>query len=114
VEERVVQFRIGVMILSAILVAVVLMTLFGELPNLFQDTITVKIKVPDAPGVTRGTPIRKSGILIGRVRKVELDDAGGVLITAEIDADRKPAKDDIPRIRQSVLGDSTIDFESPD
>lgn len=108
-----VQFRIGVTVLLTIVLAVVLIVVFGEGPVLFQDKITVKIRVPEAPGVTRGTPVRKSGIVIGRVRKVELDEDGGVVITAEIDADRRPAKDEIAEIRPSILGGSSIEFVRP-
>lgn len=114
-DERVIQFRIGVMVLASIIIAAILVVMFGEGPRFLKPTYTVKIKVSDAPGVTPKTPIRKAGILIGRVTTVELDEeAGGAIITAEIDADRRLGANEICRISPSLLGDSQLNFVLPE
>jgi phospholipid/cholesterol/gamma-HCH transport system substrate-binding protein len=114
-DERVVEFRFGVMVVAVIITTVILALLFGETPSWFRGgTYTVYIRFPDAPGVTKGTPIRKSGILIGQVSDVSFaDDNDGVVITAEIDSGRKIPRNDVCRITTSLLGDATLEFVSP-
>jgi phospholipid/cholesterol/gamma-HCH transport system substrate-binding protein len=60
-DERIVAFRVGVMVLATMLLAAILTLLFGDVPSLMQGTYTVHIKFKDAPGVGEGTPVRKSG-----------------------------------------------------
>ncbi len=63
--------------------------MFGEGPGeLFKRSYTIHIRFTDAPGVRSDTPVKKSGVLIGRVSNVELLDEGGVLVTARIDGDK--------------------------
>ncbi|MEJ1731091.1 MlaD family protein, partial [Escherichia coli] len=68
------------------------------------------IEFPEAPGVTDASPVRKSGILIGRVVRVELLDEGGALVTAEIERGRRLFNDEVCRINRTLLGDSTLEF----
>jgi len=85
-DERVMQFRVGVMVLATLIIAAILVVLFGEVPSLVRGSYTVYVVFPQAPGVTKDTPVRKSGVLIGRVSSVELLDEGGVRVTLRIDA----------------------------
>ena len=55
-----------------------------------------------APGVDPNTPVRKNGILIGRVKSIE-DKDDGVLLKAEIDGNRPLYADYEPHIRTTVL-----------
>ncbi|QGJ72296.1 Hypothetical protein PBC10988_40140 [Planctomycetales bacterium 10988] len=110
-DERVMQFRVGVMVLATLIITGILIMLFGELPALATRTYTVKMHFDEAPGVTASTPVRKSGLLIGRVTEVELDEEGnGVWVTAELEQDKKLRKHELPRITGSLLGDATIEF----
>jgi len=105
------QFRVGVMVLATFSILGILVLLFGELPTLFQRRYTVFISFQDGSGVVRDTPIKKSGITIGRVTKVELKEDAGALVTAEIDADRTLMKNEVPRIGASLIGgDAAISF----
>jgi phospholipid/cholesterol/gamma-HCH transport system substrate-binding protein len=55
--------------------------------------------------------VRKSGILIGRVTHVELDDGrGGVMVTVKINSDIHLRRDEVARITSSLLGDAVIQF----
>jgi phospholipid/cholesterol/gamma-HCH transport system substrate-binding protein len=111
-NERTMQFRVGVTILAAILCAAILVLLFmGESP-LFRGTYTIYIKFSDAPGVSRDTPVRKAGIRIGRVRNVQFaDDDSGVIVTAEIDKDRTLYNNEQCKAANSLLmGDATLEF----
>jgi phospholipid/cholesterol/gamma-HCH transport system substrate-binding protein len=62
----------------------------------------------DARGVADGTPVRKNGILVGRVTSVELDEKGGVSVVASVDSYVPIYKDEQPRISTTLLGDAEI------
>ena len=66
-NERVMQFRIGMFVIVAGLVLTMLIVWFGESPSLFRDQVYVKVHYAEAPGVAEGIPVRKSGIRIGEV-----------------------------------------------
>jgi ABC-type transporter Mla subunit MlaD len=66
-DERALQFRVGFMVLAALISAAILAAIFGNLPSLGLGSKTIDVRFPEAPGATVGTPVRKSGILIGRV-----------------------------------------------
>ena len=71
----------------------------------------LKIRADRAPGVGPNTPIRKDGVLIGRVMGVEFLQAGGVLITADIQPDAPIYETDECRISPSSLfGDAVVSF----
>jgi phospholipid/cholesterol/gamma-HCH transport system substrate-binding protein len=62
----------------------------------------------DARGVADGTPVRKNGILVGRVSDVQLDERGGVSVLAKIDSYVPIYRDEQPRIASTLLGDAEI------
>jgi ABC-type transporter Mla subunit MlaD len=110
-DERLIQFRVGVMVLATVIITGVLILLFGEVPSLVQGTYEVQMRFDQAPGVTVDTPVRKSGILVGRVTNVELidDRFGGVMVTALVSDQRRLYRDEVPRVTQGLLGDATIE-----
>ena len=73
-NERVMQFRVGVLVLATILVAAILVLAFMGTSPCSRATYTIYVKFSDAPGVTRDTPVRKAGIRIGQVRNVQFGD----------------------------------------
>jgi phospholipid/cholesterol/gamma-HCH transport system substrate-binding protein len=110
-DERVLRFRVGVVVVVAVIVTVILVMLFGAWPTLLQSQYEVHIKFPEAPGITVDTPVRKSGVLIGRVSNVELMDEGGVLVTAKVFGNYKLRRNETCRIGTgSLLGDAILEF----
>lgn len=107
-NERVMQFRVGVVVLATAIIAGILVVLFGDLPSLVQATYPLKMSFTDARGVAAGTPVRKNGILVGRVSSVSLDERGGVSVVADVDAYVPVYKDETPRITATLLGDAEI------
>ncbi len=107
-NDRVMQFRVGVVVLATAIIAGILVVLFGDLPSLVQATYPLKMSFADARGIANGTPVRKNGILVGRVASVMLDERGGVSVVADIDAYVPIYKDEQPRIASTLLGDSEI------
>jgi phospholipid/cholesterol/gamma-HCH transport system substrate-binding protein len=111
-NERVMQFRVGVVILTTFLITAILVVSFVGSTPMFKGKYTIYIKFSEAPGVTSDTPIRKAGIRIGQVRNVQFSDNDqGVIVTADIDKDRHVYRDEECRaVNSLLLGDSTLEF----
>src|SRR5947207_4257207 len=113
-NERQMQFRVGVVVFATMIIGGVLATLNGPLLTGWlpwgRSTYEVGIKVDKAPGVDQNTPVRKNGILIGRVKSIE-EQLDGILIRTEINSNRPLYAEYQPHIRSTVIGDATIDFE---
>lgn len=109
-DDRRIQFRVGVLVLSAIISTAILVVLFNGPVTLGLGTYTIYMSFQDAPGITADTPVRKSGILIGRVTDVHFTDDGGVLVTAAIQEDIKLQTNERPRISNGLLGDGVLEF----
>jgi ABC-type transporter Mla subunit MlaD len=114
-NERQMQFRVGVVVFATMIVGGLLASLNAPIPMGWlpwgHAKYQIGIEVPQAPGVDTNTPVRKNGILIGRVKSIE-DKGAGVLLKADIDGNRPLYTDFEPHIRTTVLGDATIDFLS--
>lgn len=99
--------------MGAALVALAgLVVLFGGAPQLFSTDAKYTVIFPEAPGVTQGTPIRKSGVRIGQVTGLDLDPTSGQ-VRVRIAVDRKylPRQTEDADITRGLLsGDTAIDF----
>jgi phospholipid/cholesterol/gamma-HCH transport system substrate-binding protein len=109
-DERIVKFRVGVMVLATLLITATLVLLFADPSTILRGSYVVHIRFQDAPGIGESTPVRNRGIHVGRVTKVDFDEHGDVLVSVAIDANRTLRHDEVPRIRTSLLGDSMIQF----
>lgn len=111
-DERVLRFRVGVVVVAAAIITVILITLLGAWPSPFKPRYTLHIVFPSAPGVTVDTPVRKNGIQIGRVSHLELREAGGVVVTVKIDEKFPLRRNEVCRIRTGslVTGDAILEF----
>lgn len=111
-NEQGLRFRIGVFVLSALILLAVLIMLFGSIPTMFRRHHEYTVLFHDAPGVAPGTPVRRSGVRIGEVRSVELDDASGqVRVRIVIEQSHPLYETDQPVLVHGLLsGDTTIDF----
>lgn len=102
------------MVMAVMMIAAILVVLFADLP-IIGGTYTVYMRFIRAPGVTVDTPVRKSGILIGRVSNVRFTEDNRVLVTAAINEDIELLRSEIPRITGSLLGgDAVIEFVPSD
>lgn len=114
-NERVMQFRIGMFVIVAGLVLTMLLVWFGESPSLFQDHRYVVVHYVQAPGVSEGIPVRKSGIRVGEVVAIQFDERpdmpDGVLVTLSIESRYKIRAGSVPRITRGLIGDVAIDLE---
>lgn len=109
-DEWVVKFRVGVTVLGALIATIILLVLFGKMPT-YVSTYRLQIVSDSAGGITKWTPVRKSGILIGRVQDVELtDNDQKVLITLDIQSNKKIYEDEEPIITRDLFGDTAVVF----
>ncbi len=115
-DERVLRFRVGVVVVAAAIITIILITLLGAWPSPFKPRYTLHIVFPEAPGVTIDTPVRKSGIQIGRVSDVELKESGDVILTLKIDAKYPLRANEFCRITTGslVTGDAILEFTRSD
>jgi phospholipid/cholesterol/gamma-HCH transport system substrate-binding protein len=113
-NERVMQFRIGMFVIVAGLVLTMLIVWFGESPALLRDQVYVKARYADAPGVLEGVAVRKSGIRVGEVVGIEFDhrpnQPDGVLVTMALERKYPIREGSVPRLSRSLIGDVTIDL----
>ena len=109
-DDRVIQFRVGVLVIATVIITVILVMLSGELPNFSDRHYVVHAKFSDAPGVTVDTPVRKHGILIGRASRVALVD-DGALVTMKINAKYPLKRNEYCRIGSgNLFGDAVLQF----
>ncbi len=107
-EDRVKQFRIGVMVLAALLIGGILVVMFGKLPTFGVGSYIVNARFADAPGVTANTPIRRSGIKVGKVESVAFDDQRQVIVKMKLNDDFEIRRDEGIKIVTSLLGDAEL------
>ncbi len=114
-DERLLKFQVGIVVLAALAAALILIMLLGAWPSLFESYYTVFAEFPEAPGVARDTPVLKSGIKIGQVRAVKLQDNGTVMLTLEIESEYRVRKSEVCRISRGSLitGDAILEFYTP-
>ncbi len=114
-NDRIMQFRVGVVVLATSIIGAILITLNGPtstdwIPGLSKN-YQVTIELREAPGIGPNTPIRKNGLLIGRVATVD-DMQDHVAVKANIDAGRLLYANYQVQVRSTILGDATIEFIS--
>ncbi|MFI5461459.1 MAG: MlaD family protein [Isosphaerales bacterium] len=114
-NERLMQFRIGMFVIVAGLVLTMMIIWFGESPTILRDQMYLRIHYVEAPGVLEGVPVRKSGIRIGEVYDIGFDDRpnqpDGVLVTVAIERRYKLHEGTMPRLARSLIGDMTIEMQ---
>lgn len=115
-EENGYRFGVGVLVLSSAIIGVLLVAFFGAVPALWVDRYRVSFNFEKAPKVTVDTPVRKNGVLIGRVSSIALlPGEGGVILTMELDRKYPLAKAEVPIISAGsfITGDAVVEFVKP-
>src|SRR5262249_7337149 len=89
-----------------------LIVLFNGFPTFFRAADSYTVTFSHAPGVSPGTPVRRSGVKIGEVRKVHLDnDTGKVQVQIDIEPSHTLRQSDQATLVSGFLGgDTSIDF----
>ena len=109
-EERRMQLYVGLMFLGTLIITIFVLWIFGKLPT-WTTTYPVQVRFDYAPGVSTGTPVRKSGVRIGSVESVRLaEDDASVLVTVRIQSDKKIYRDEECCLTRDLLGDTALSF----
>jgi ABC-type transporter Mla subunit MlaD len=112
-DQRKQRVRLGLFVAAAIVLLGGMILLFGGAPQrLFVSRNPYTIVFTDAPGISVGTPVRRSGVRIGEVSGVELDDqTGEVRVQILVVKKYSIRKNEEAVISQDLLSrDTTIDF----
>lgn len=112
-NERIMQFRIGMFVIVAGLV-LTMMVVWFEAPALIRQRQYVSVFFPEAPGINEGIPVRKSGVRIGEVFSFQFTDHNarqeGVLVTLSIDPKYSVREGSVPKLSRALIGDVSIDM----
>lgn len=110
-NERTLQFRVGLFVLTSIGIAGALIIQFGEVQKYWKKTYAIAVHFEEAQGTHPGCPVRMNGVLIGEVREVLLDEKEpGVLVVLDIHEDRRIRLDAKPYLSKALFGDAAIEF----
>src|SRR5262245_45229107 len=107
-----IRFRVGLLVLGSLVLLAALITAFSGFPSIFQQHHRYTIVFPEAPGVAAGTPVRRSGVRIGEVASVKLDEeTGQVRVVISVERQHTIRRSDQAVLVHGLLGgDTTIDF----
>jgi ABC-type transporter Mla subunit MlaD len=110
--QRAMRLWIGLFVVVAGLLLAALVVLFGSVPGVFKRSKVYTVRFTDAPGISPGTPVRRSGVRIGQVQEVVLDDERGIVrVKVAIDPQYALRHSEQPTLVIGLLGsDASIDF----
>jgi len=115
-EESGYRFGVGVLVMASAIIGVLLIAFFGAVPAIWVDRNRVSVTFESAPNVSVDTPVKKNGVLIGRVANISLLNGNkGVVVRMELDRKVELRKGELPRIARGSLitGDGVIEFVAP-
>jgi phospholipid/cholesterol/gamma-HCH transport system substrate-binding protein len=99
------RFRLGVFVLSALVLLASLIWLFSSAPSFFKQHHEYVIRFRQAPGLAPGASVRRSGVRVGEVRSVELDDVSGdVTVVIQVEPKYTVRRNDHPTLVQALIG----------
>jgi phospholipid/cholesterol/gamma-HCH transport system substrate-binding protein len=101
-------------IVGAIVTIAILVFIFGTMwlsgRSIGSDNV-VRIQFDDVSGLKRASPVRISGVTVGKVERIEFVDVGRVLVTASLPDQIRPKVDaDAQIVSVSLVGDYAVDF----
>ncbi len=110
---------VGAFVLAALAVLIGLIVAKGQSTNLFEERITYHGRVKNAQGVSTETPVKVSGIEVGRVSGLEISDDNRIEIEFFVyerfrDLIRQDSRASLGKL--SMLGNATLNIStgSPD
>jgi phospholipid/cholesterol/gamma-HCH transport system substrate-binding protein len=108
------QFAIGIVAVVAFFALAAMIIWFGELQTVFKDRRTYYVYFKSAPGVEAKAPVRRAGIRVGEITRVEFSETDAlVIVTIVLEGKNQLREGDYPRLRTSLLGgDVVLDIET--
>lgn len=110
-DERRMQRLVGMVVLFTITFLGVLLVANNPASSPFRSRgYEFYVDVPSAPGVAVNTPVRKDGVLVGRVSDVKFD-KDGIRLTVRINRDVVMYENDHPVVEpSSIFGNAVVSF----
>ena len=106
-DEKILQLRVGLFVLLAVMILVFLIYINSDV---LKGQYTLYLKTFSAPGVSTNTPIRKNGVLIGRVQDV-ISGEEDVTVVLNIYDEVKIYSNEVASIgMDSFLGDAVLEI----
>jgi ABC-type transporter Mla subunit MlaD len=111
-NRRTMRVLVGLLVAGAMAGVGALVVLFGSAPALFTTYSEYTLVFDNAPGITPGTPVRRSGVKIGEVTRIDLDSSTGeVRVVIRVEPKYAPRSNEVPEITQGLInGNTFIDF----
>src|SRR5918999_3346931 len=101
-------------IVGAIVIIAILVFIFGTMwlsgRSVASDNL-VRIQFANVSGLKRASPVRVSGVNVGKVEQIEFVDVGKVLVSASLPSKIQPKLDATAKIVSvTLVGDYVVDF----
>jgi phospholipid/cholesterol/gamma-HCH transport system substrate-binding protein len=110
------HFKVGLFTAASLLLAGVFLVYLLHARGYFENTFHLQLAAASADGVAPGVPIVFSGIEIGRVTTLGLNDSGGIIIHTEfLSRNAKWLKENSSfTLDKPIVGGAKIRVDSPD
>ncbi len=109
--ERQLQFRVGLLVIVALGVGGWLVFQFGDLKQFMQKRYALQIHFESGSGLYPTAPVTLSGLTVGSVRLIQLDEKrGGVIATVDVKEEVRIPTDSHAVIVRSILGETVIEI----
>jgi phospholipid/cholesterol/gamma-HCH transport system substrate-binding protein len=110
------HFKVGLFTAASLLLAGIFVVYLLHARGFFEKTFHLQLAAASADGVAPGVPVVFSGIEIGRVTTLGLNDSGGIIIRAEfLERHAKWLKENSTfTLDKPLVGGAKIRVESPD
>jgi phospholipid/cholesterol/gamma-HCH transport system substrate-binding protein len=110
------HFKVGLFTAASLLLAGIFIAYLLHARGFFEDIFHLQLAAASADGVAPGVPVVFSGIEIGRVTTLGLNDSGGIIIRAEfLERNAKWLKENSTfTLDKPLVGGAKIRVESPD
>ncbi len=110
------HFKVGLFTAASLLLAGAFVVYLLHARGFFEDTFRLQLAASSADGVAPGVPVVFSGIEIGRVTTLGLNDSGGIVIRTEfLERNARWLKENSTfTLDKPLVGGARIRVESPD
>lgn len=78
------HFKVGLFVITVLVLALAFLVYVLHARGFFEQRMHLQIAATNAEGISPGMPLTFSGMPIGQVTSVNLNDAGGIVIKAEV------------------------------
>lgn len=110
------HLKVGFFVITVLALALAFMAYVLYARGFFEQRMNLQLAAVSADGISPGMPVTFSGMPIGQVTGVSLNEAGGIVIDAEISRDgaRWLRIDSTFNLDKPLVGGAKINVETPD